>query len=83
MIPYARWYYSYFAIPSGVQVTWANHRKSHLFHATVDGSEGLCGAKNLSDEVSYPSVYDPSDDGMTCRHCQGMVRRVERRGGEV
>lgn len=79
MIPFSRWPHAYFAIPSGVQVTWASHRKSCLFHATVDGEIALCGVGDLTDEIAYPSVYDPSDDGMTCKNCQWLVRRVKDR----
>lgn len=68
--------YTYFALKSRVQVRWMRHPRSCLYHATHDGKESLCGVKTLVDEDPRWASLDPSDDLMTCLHCQGMVRRV-------
>lgn len=75
VLPFSRWSYDYFAIPSGVQVTWATHRTSCLYHATVDGQVALCGAGNLTDANFSPLDFDPAGDHMACENCLGLVVR--------
>jgi hypothetical protein len=69
----------FFHMPTGVEVRWASHARSCLFHATLDGKTALCGARGaLAPGWAYPCVLDPSSDTMTCEHCAGLVRRVSR-----
>lgn len=64
----------------GLRVRWMAHKRTCRFHATTDGVFVLCGARIVSGslvppEDVYPSVYDPSDDLMTCDNCAGLVFR--------
>jgi len=74
---------SWYSIQTGVEVKWMMHSKSCLYHATYDGIHSLCGVSNLKpidQPVCHPwrlPYLDPSNDGMTCLHCQGLVRRVK------
>lgn len=77
----SRWSYRYFALSNGVEVTWAPHPRSCLYHAVMQGTTSLCGVHvDVDGKVeSIPaSCSDPSDDTMTCMKCQGLVRRVLR-----
>ena len=74
---------SWFHIKTGVEAYWTVHKKSCLYHATYDGKESLCGVHNL-EPIGQPichhwhiPYFDPSNDTMTCLHCQGLVRRVD------
>jgi hypothetical protein len=60
-----------------VQAEWRAGPRSCKYHATIDGRAALCGAPIRQDTHNpYPSVWDPSDDIMTCDHCAARVRRI-------
>lgn len=50
---------------------------STLYHATADGRSPVCGTPvELGEHEPYPSVFDKSNDLMTCQLCAERVYRV-------
>ena len=66
---------SYFHMKSGVEVTWFEHNRTYLYHASVDGKVAVCGAVNL--KPIHAHVPYPATDLMACENCQGLVREVK------
>lgn len=71
-------FYWYFSMANGIEVTWASHPRSCLYHATYDGKTAMCGAQGALEDKIASSCSDPANDTMTCENCAGLVRRVSR-----
>lgn len=70
---------------SRVTVEWKSAWKketdsgSCLYHATADGLNPVCPTRvELGDHNPYPSVFDRSNDLMTCQLCAERVFRAPR-----
>lgn len=66
-------------IATGNPVRW-EYASSFLYHATTDGERSVCGAvqghETIFEEEPGSGVVDRSNDTMTCRRCQGLVRKL-------
>ncbi len=66
-------------IKTGKRAVWLMHSITYLYHASVDGTNALCGirSKHLIEQAprSVSSwQLDPATDYMTCDRCKDLVR---------
>jgi len=65
----------------GAIVKWYEARKSFLFHASADNVTAVCNSLVRVITRGRPNVWDVEDrsnDIMSCRKCQELVRRARR-----